>query len=71
MFAMDKDSPLLLSNPGSLLSKFSAGGVRVMDVAAEISAGGDIFKAKHMKKQNSVSVERLKLMLHTVFTVPR
>ena len=76
VFALDKDSPLFLGNPSSL-SKFAPGGVKVMDVAAEIRGGSDMFKAVHMSEENlkgnsaKVSVDRLKSMLHSVFTVPR
>ena len=78
MFALDKDSPLHLSHP-NLLSKF-APGVKVMDVAAEISSGSDMFKALHLhmieenRKGNAtttITVDRLKSMLYNVFTVPR
>ena len=77
MFALDKDSPLLIGNPSSLLRKFArSDGVKVMDVAADVNEGRDMFKAVHVSEEyrikgNSVSVERLKLMLGSVFTVPR
>ena len=77
VFALDKDSPLFLGKPSVPLSKLAPGGVKVMDVAAEITGGSDLFKAVHMSEENykgnsaKVSVDRLKSMLHSVFTVPR
>ena len=75
VFALDKDSPLIMKNPGSLLGEFAA---KVIDVAAEIKGGGgsgELRGAMHRSERtgegNDVNVERLKMMLHSVFTVPR
>ena len=75
VFALDKNSPLIMKNPRSLLGEFA---VKVIDVAAEIKgggAGGELGAAMDMSektgKGNGVNVERLKMMLHSVFTVPR
>ena len=64
-----------MKNPGSLLGEFA---VKVIDVAAEIKGGGgsaELRAAMHMSektgKGNDVNVERLKILLHSVFTVPR
>ena len=76
VFALDKESPLVMKNPGSLLGEFA---VKVIDVAAEIKGGAggsaELRAAMHMSektgKGNEVNVERLKILLHSVFTVPR